>query len=582
MNTEYDIEKAFATIEDELISSMMRNLSRHRASENEKGYNWTQWQAEQLKYLEKYKQDNKDKFSSQFSNINNSIDEMISTARSEGGTEQEQKILEAIKNGFKSADNAQKGVTADFFRLNTRKLEALQKATKGDFKTAEKAMLRMANDKYRQIIYNAQVYANTGAGTYEKAVDMATKDFLSAGINCIEYKNGSRHNIKDYAKMAIRTANKRAYLTGEGEQRKKWGISTVIMNKRGNACPKCLPFVGKVLIDDVWSGGKASDGPYPLMSKAIQAGLYHPNCKDSHTTYFADLDDDEISPTYTKKELSQIEDDYRQEQKQQYANRMVEKFDRLAKYSLDPDNKKLYANRRNEWNETVDYMSNSFRPHYGKEDIIKLDNLRIKVRSVNNSLFKMFTDTENPKNKAVRLTEKNFKEVKKQLPENFEIPQIVVVDFERNRINPKAIGGFHNASQTLFINSKYNTKEKILKFVNNEEGGFANNTEYAPYLHELGHKYYYDAIKVIEKNRNISYSEANKILDRAIYNLVQEIYQSGDDIKEVLSQYAYDGYERQKFTEIIAESFSAQNENIIAKKFINVVEMEVNRNETIN
>lgn len=335
---------------------MMRNLSRHRASENEKGYNWTQWQAEQLKYLEKYKQDNKDKFSSQFSSINNSIDEMLSTARSEGETEQEQKILEAIKNGFKSADNTKsesKGVTADFFRLNTRKLEALQKATKDDFKTAEKAMLRMSNDKYRQIIYNAQVYANTGAGTYEKAVDMATKDFLSAGINCIEYKNGSRHNIKDYAKMAIRTANKRAYLTGEGEQRKKWGITTVIMNKRGNACPKCLPFVGKVLIDDVWSGGKASDGPYPLMSKAIQAGLYHPNCKDSHTTYFADLDDDEISPTYTKKELSQIEDDYRQEQKQQYANRMVEKFDRLAKYSLDTDNKKIYTNRKEYWDNIV-------------------------------------------------------------------------------------------------------------------------------------------------------------------------------------------------------------------------------------
>ncbi|MDQ9892119.1 phage minor capsid protein, partial [Acinetobacter baumannii] len=64
----------------------------------------------------------------------------------------------------------------------------------------------MANDQYRKIIFNAQVYANTGAGTYEQAVDMATKDFLAAGINCIEYANGSRHNIKEYARMAIRTA----------------------------------------------------------------------------------------------------------------------------------------------------------------------------------------------------------------------------------------------------------------------------------------------------------------------------------------------------------------------------------------
>ena len=32
-----------------------------------------------------------------------------------------------------------------------------------------------------------------------------------------------------------------------------------MMNKRGNPCPKCLPFVGKILIDDVWSGGSAKD-----------------------------------------------------------------------------------------------------------------------------------------------------------------------------------------------------------------------------------------------------------------------------------------------------------------------------------
>lgn len=64
------------------------------------------------------------------------------------------------------------------------------------------------------------------------------------------------------------------------------------MAKRGNPCPKCLPFVGKVLIDDVWSGG-SKDGvdpetgkKYPLMSYAISKGLYHPRCKDSHTTYF--------------------------------------------------------------------------------------------------------------------------------------------------------------------------------------------------------------------------------------------------------------------------------------------------------
>lgn len=347
LNTDYDIEKAFKAIEDELIASMMRNLASHRAEETDMWFNWSQWQVEQLKALEKYKAQNKKKFTKSFSNINDSIDAMIFAARQEGGTEQEQKILRALKKGLKASKVSQ-GAEGAFFKLNTRKLEALIKATKNDFGTAEKAMLRMSEDKYRQIIFNAQVYANTGAGTYEKAVDMATKDFLKAGINCIEYANGARHTAKDYAKMAIQTASKRAYLTGEGEMRQSWGISTVIMNKRANACPKCLPFVGKVLIDDVWSGGKASDGPYPLMSSAMAAGLYHPNCKDVHTTYFPELDDEPDSK-FSKKELEQVKEDYKQDQKQQYAGRMVEQFDRLSKYSLDSDNKKMYEVRKEQW-----------------------------------------------------------------------------------------------------------------------------------------------------------------------------------------------------------------------------------------
>ena len=35
----------------------------------------------------------------------------------------------------------------------------------------------------------------------------------------------------------------------------------------------------------------------------------------------------------------------------------------------------------------------------------------------------------------------------------------------------------------------------ILGYINRTKGEFANNTEYAPYLHELGHRFYYDSIK---------------------------------------------------------------------------------------
>lgn len=373
VNGEYDIEKAFRAIEDELIHSMIRNFKQHRAEETKEGYNWSAWQIEQLKSLEQYKKANAEKFASRFSNINASVEELIKEARAQGGSEQEEQILKAIKNGFKAAKPPGQGMEAAFFRLNDKKIEALAKATKNDLSKAEHATLRMANDKYRQIIFNAQVYANTGAGTYEKAVDMATRDFLSAGINCIEYKDGSRHNIKEYAGMAIRTADKRAYLTGEGEKRKEWGVTTVIVKKRGNACPKCLPFCGKILIDDVWSGG-VPDGKHKLMSQAIAAGLYHPNCKDIHTTYFEGIT--KYGEPYTDTELKQIEGDYNEEQKQKYAQRQAERFDRLEKYSLDDDNKKMYAARKKQWEKQADSKQEYKPVNRGESKIAEVKNNR--------------------------------------------------------------------------------------------------------------------------------------------------------------------------------------------------------------
>lgn len=373
VNGEYDIEKAFRAIEDELIHSMIRNFKQHRAEETKEGYNWSAWQIEQLKSLEQYKKANAEKFASRFSNINASVEELIKEARAQGGSEQEEQILKAIKNGFKAAKPPGQGMEAAFFRLNDKKIEALAKATKNDLSKAERATLRMANDKYRQIIFNAQVYANTGAGTYEKAVDMATRDFLSAGINSIEYKDGSRHNIKEYAGMAIRTADKRAYLTGEGEKRKEWGVTTVIVKKRGNACPKCLPFCGKILIDDVWSGG-VPDGKHKLMSQAIAAGLYHPNCKDIHTTYFEGIT--KYGEPYTDTELKQIESDYNEGQKQKYAQRQAERFDRLEKYSLDDDNKKMYAARKEQWEKQVDSKQEYKPVNRGESKIVEVKNNR--------------------------------------------------------------------------------------------------------------------------------------------------------------------------------------------------------------
>lgn len=378
MSNEYDISHAFQRIEETLIQSLKRNLTRHLNEEKLENMNWSAWQTDQLKALEQFKKDNKKLFKNDFSTINSDIEELIKKSYENGKLEQEKVILEAIKNGDFSTNNKsinkmwhiykttknkrikKKQLTriyekvnqteSSFFKINEKKLKALINETKENFEKAELSILRYSNDQYRKIIYDAQVYANTGSGTPQQAIDMATKDFLSKGINNIEYSNGAMVNIASYAEMAIRTANKRAYLQGEGEKRNEWGVHTVLVPNRGGGCPYCIKFQGKVFIDDVWSGGTEAESNstgYPLLSTAVKARLFHPNCKDTVVTYFPGINTKPIPPT--KEELEVKKQNYVIEQKQRYNERQIRKYKRLELGSTDDGNIEKYHNKRIQW-----------------------------------------------------------------------------------------------------------------------------------------------------------------------------------------------------------------------------------------
>lgn len=345
----YDVSRAFERIENELLESMTRNLKKHKAEETELGIEWTQWQAIQLEDLHRFKQEAAQKYGLEFKSMNKKIRETIANASLQGASDEELNVLKALEKGY--VLKRERGLSAGFFQTNQKRLDALMNAVEHDMKTAQTAVLRYANDQYRRIIFQSQVAASSGALTYEKAVDMATSDFLKNGINCITYSNGAVHNIVSYADMAVRTASKRAYLMGEGQKRQEWGISTVILNKRFNACPLCMPFEGKVLIDDVWSGGTSKDGPYPLMSSAMAAGLYHPNCKDKHSTYFEGISSKPESRYYEEKPV--IKERQLIENKLNHAKRQAKSYDRLAKNSLDAENQETYRARATEWSDNV-------------------------------------------------------------------------------------------------------------------------------------------------------------------------------------------------------------------------------------
>lgn len=374
----YDIAGAFEEIELALIKSMRVNMQRHIDEEYDYKMNWTQWQAEMLAGLSQYRAENADVLKGYMGKINAELDRAIREAYTTGESEQEIALLKAIKAGYKPPkDGEGANMQGAFFKTNQRKLNALIKAATDDMGKAESAMLRMNDDIYRQTMFKAQMFYNTGAGSMWKCVDMATKDFLVAGFNCVEYKNGARVNIASYAEMSLRTSNKRANLMGQANFREKYGMHLVKINARGTACPMCLPYLGKVFVDDVYGAGtpeEASKTGYPLLSVAVKNGLFHPNCKDGCSTFYEGIN--QPPKELTKEQEEETLRRYGLEQEQRYLERNYRKNLRLANGSLVPEDAQKYKKKADAYANRLVALCNK------NSDVLRYDKQRLSLRGV--------------------------------------------------------------------------------------------------------------------------------------------------------------------------------------------------------
>lgn len=120
------------------------------------------------------------------------------------------------------------------------------------------------------------------------AVDTLSDNFeeTSKALKAVKSAKPQNNTIKsthdeDLQNMLIR----------EGEFRKSLGETLVIVSNHNGSCERCKCFERKVLIDDVYSGGKKSDGDYMLLSTAMRLGLFHSGCRHSLGTYYPELKD---------------------------------------------------------------------------------------------------------------------------------------------------------------------------------------------------------------------------------------------------------------------------------------------------
>lgn len=340
-----DIAKIFEEIELRLISSLKRNLKRHKAEEQRYGFEWSAWQAEKLKNMENFRRENLD-IMNEYVDVIDDQTRQLMTEQFQEGQQQAQRSAQEL-----SDEPITPIPDKHFFGVNEKKMAKLMGDVTTLEKTAETAALRMTDDIYRQTLNRVQLAMGTGSMTLNEAIDLATRDFLDKGINCIVYADGKRVNIADYVRMALRTTSTRAALQGAAKRFAELGYDTVLVSQYGGCSKTCEPWQGQVYIDDVftvWEGEKDEfQGKsnycgewFWLLSYAVKNGLFHPNCRHTMTQYIHGRTQiPEPIPAEKIKEQRELE------QKQRAMERKIRKLKRFAAGTLDPDTAKEYRRK---------------------------------------------------------------------------------------------------------------------------------------------------------------------------------------------------------------------------------------------
>ncbi len=377
-----DIARIFEELELRLIASLKRNLSSHKKWEKEEGFQWSAWQAEKIKNLEKFRKENLAIMNSYRGVIDNETRALMEEQFLEGERLAENDVLAADAD-MPLPESGVKGnisrTSPVFFGTDRTKLSKLMEDIANIETRAETAALRMTDDVYRQTLNRVQLAMASGTMTLNQALDLAVRDFLGKGINCIVYSNGRRVNIADYVRMALRTTSTRAQLQGKSQRARELGYDTVLVSQYGMCSDTCLPWQGRVYIDDVfalWGGERLGERGkslycgkwFPLLSTAIHGGLFHPNCRHTINVWIDGVS--EMPKPLDEKEIKRRSE---LEQKQRRLENNIRKAKRFVEGSSDEatiaENKRRLHEAQRQLKEFIDSNSDVLRRDYGREKI---------------------------------------------------------------------------------------------------------------------------------------------------------------------------------------------------------------------
>lgn len=457
-----DIARIFEEIELRLIASLKRNLSRHKAEEEKEGFEWSAWQAEKLNNIDNFRKENAQIADEYVDVIDDETRQLMTDQFHEGEHTAEQSVIDVSESGVNVPDvpaqpqppEVPTAIPDDhFFGVNKPKMDKLMEDVTTLEKTALTAAVRNMDDVYRTTLNKVQLMMGTGSITLNEAIDLATRDFLDKGINCIVYADGRRVNIADYVRMALRTTSTRATLQGAAKRFGELGYDTVLISQYGGCSETCEPYQGKVYIDDVftiWNGERSGDFGksnycdkwFMLLSVAIRGGMFHPNCRHTMGQYIEGLTKiPQPIPAEKIREQRELEE------KQRAMERKIRALKRKVEGTQDEKKVKEYKRKlREEQGKLREFI----KEH---DDVLRRDYSREKI----------YSGKGEPKQTAPRTEEAPMS----KLPENTtpQLPEVMQDSPKAKKIMSEGVDKYPN-SDIIKTERKSNIPEEVISDVN--------------------------------------------------------------------------------------------------------------------
>lgn len=191
--------------------------------------------------------------------------------------------------GFATADAKAAGISMDLTgRVRDTGTEvALARAAVEPLSAMRLQVRRWTFDVYARVGLLAAEQVASGAFTRRDASLRFLKQLAGRGVTGFVDRAGRSWEMGAYGEMVARTTVAQAALEGHAERLEDLGVDTVVVSNAPEECSICRPFEGRILSLTGRTSGTLKDGRTVMMSlaQAKGEGLFHPNCRHSHSIY---------------------------------------------------------------------------------------------------------------------------------------------------------------------------------------------------------------------------------------------------------------------------------------------------------